>query len=128
MLYGQNDRVILKDAVWLAIIVYSFAFVVVLFMLAPAVLHVYLIPGAGAASGAAFEQLFAWSVKAALLAHTEIARLMQVYFKTVQGKKLTLKWEAKLENSSANFRALKNCTRLFCPRQSLTYLSVPISG
>src|SRR5690606_39639904 len=67
VLYGQNYKVMLKNAAWLAIIVYFMSFLVFLVMLAPAALIVYVMPGAWAAGGFVFALLFAWSVKAALL-------------------------------------------------------------
>lgn len=108
VLYGQNYKTMLKNAAWLAIIVYSLSFLVFLLMLAPAALVVYLIPGAWAAGGVVFALLFAWSVKAALLEPFAIACLMQVYFKTIEGQQPNPEWEAKLENLSAKFRTLKD--------------------
>src|SRR5690606_1432777 len=51
VLYGQNYKVMLKNAAWLAAIVYLIGFLVFLIMLAPAALVVYLMPGAWAAGG-----------------------------------------------------------------------------
>ncbi len=108
VLYGQNYKVMLKNAAWLAIMVYGLSFVVFLVMLAPAALVVYLIPGAWAAGGVVFALLFAWSVKAALLEPLAITCMMQVYFTTIEGQKPNPEWEAKLEQMSAKFRKLKD--------------------
>src|SRR5690554_490632 len=107
ILYGQNYKVMLKNAAWLAVIVYSLSFVVFLVMLAPAALVVYLMPGAWAAGGIVFALLFAWSVKAALLEPFAVTCLMQVYFKTIEGQHPDPEWEARLEQMSAKFRKLK---------------------
>jgi hypothetical protein len=107
VLYGQNYKVMLKNAAWLAVIVYGLAFVVFLVMLAPAALVVYLMPGAWAAGGVVFALLFAWSVKAALLEPFAITCMMQVYFKTIEGQQPSPEWEAKLEQMSSKFRKLK---------------------
>jgi hypothetical protein len=107
VLYGQNYKVMLKNAAWLAIIVYLLSFLVFLVMLAPAALVVYLMPGAWAAGGFVFALLFAWSVKAALLEPFAITCLMQVYFKTIEGQQPDPEWEARLEQMSARFRKLK---------------------
>src|SRR5690606_16936368 len=85
VLYGQNYKLMVKNAAWLAVIVYLLSFLVFLVMLAPAALVVYLMPGAWAAGGFVFALLFAWSVKAALLEPFAIACLMQVYFRTIEG-------------------------------------------
>lgn len=107
ILYGQNYKVMLKNAAWLAIIVYLLSFLVFLVMLAPAALVVYLMPGAWAAGGFIFALLFAWSIKAALLEPFAITCLMQVYFKTIEGQQPDPEWEARLEQLSAKFRNLK---------------------
>jgi hypothetical protein len=107
VLYGQNYKVMLKSAAWLAIIVYLLSFLVFLVMLGPAALVVYVMPGAWAAGGFVFALLFAWSVKAALLEPFAIACLMQVYFKTIEGQSPDPEWEARLEQMSGKFRKLK---------------------
>src|SRR5690606_13350564 len=66
ILYGQNYKVMLKNAAWLTVIVYAVSFLVFLLMLAPAGLLVYLMPGAWSAGGFVFALLFAWSFKVAL--------------------------------------------------------------
>ncbi|PVA12001.1 hypothetical protein DC366_03530 [Pelagivirga sediminicola] len=107
VLYGQNYKPMLKNAFWLAIIVYGLSFVVFIVMLAPAALVVYLMPGAWAAGGVVFALLFAWSVKAALLEPLAITCMMQVYFKVIEGQEPNPEWDAKLEQMSAKFRKLK---------------------
>ena len=107
VLYAQNYKPMLKNAAWLAIIVYGLSFLVFIVMLAPAALLVYLMPGAWAAGGVVFALLFAWSVKAALLEPFAIACMMQVYFKTIEGQQPNPEWEAKLEQMSGKFRKLK---------------------
>jgi hypothetical protein len=107
VLYGQNYKVMLKNAAWLAIFVYGLGFVVFLVMLAPAALVVYLMPGAWSAGGIVFALLFAWAVKAALLEPFAIACLMQVYFRNIEGQQPDPEWDARLEQMSDKFRELK---------------------
>jgi len=107
VLYGQNYKPMLRNAAWLALIVYGLSFAVFIFMLAPAALVVYLMPGAWAAGGVIFALLFAWSVKAALLEPFAIACMMQVYFKTIEGQRPDPESEAKLEQMSGKFRKLQ---------------------
>lgn len=107
VLYGQNWRPMLRNAAWLAVIVYALSFAVFLLMLAPAALLVWMMPGAWAAGGVVFALLFAWSVKAALLEPFAIACMMQVFFRTTAGQRPNPEWEAKLEQMSGPFRKLK---------------------
>ena len=112
----------LKNAAWLAVIVYALSFLVFLVMLAPAALVVYLLPGAWSAGGFVFALLFAWSVKAALLEPFAIACLMQVYFKTIENQQPDPQWEARLEQLSGKFRQLKD-RALGVPNTPATELS-----
>lgn len=107
VLYGQNYKVMLKNAAWLALFVYGLSLLVFFVMLAPAALVVYLIPGAWSAGGFVFALLFAWSVKVALLEPFAIACMMQVYFRTVEGQTPDPAWDARLEQLSAKFREIK---------------------
>ncbi|WP_417249460.1 hypothetical protein [Celeribacter sp.] len=115
VLYAQNYKPMLKNAAWLAVIVYGLSFVIFLVMLAPAALVVYLIPGAWAAGGVVFALLFAWSVKAALLEPFAVACMMDVYFRTIEGQVADPAWEAKLENLSGKFARLKEKAQSYTP-------------
>lgn len=105
--YGQNCKVMLKNAAWLALIVYGLSFLVFLPMLAPVALVVCLTPGAWVVSGVVFALLFAWAVKAALIEPFAIASMMQVFFHTVESQQPNPTWVAQLEQTSGKFRKLK---------------------
>lgn len=115
VLYAQNYKLMLKNAAWLALIVYGLSFVVFLVMLAPAALAVYLIPGAWSAGGIVFALLFAWSVKAALLEPFAVTCMMDVYFRTIEGQVPDPAWEAKLEQLSKKFSRLKEKALAYQP-------------
>jgi hypothetical protein len=107
VLYGQNYRVLLKNAAWLTVITYGLAFIVFLVMLAPAALIVYLIPGVWSAGGFVFALIFAWAVKAALIEPFAIACLMQAYFKTIAGQTPDPEWDQRIGAVSRKFNELK---------------------
>lgn len=115
VLYAQNYKPMLKNAAWLALIVYGLSFAVFLVMLAPAALAVYLIPGAWSAGGIVFALIFAWAVKAALLEPFAITCMMEVYFRTIAGQAPDPAWEAKLDSLSAKFTKLKEKARTYQP-------------
>lgn len=119
ILYAQNYKPMLKNAAWLALIVYGLSFVVFLIMLAPAALAVYLIPGAWSAGGVVFALLFAWAVKAALLEPFAITCMMDVYFRTIEGQVPDPAWEAKLENLSRKFKTLKEKAATYQPPRAV---------
>lgn len=125
ILYAQNYKPMLKNAAWLALIVYGLSFVVFLVMLAPAALAVYLIPGAWSAGGVVFALLFAWAVKAALLEPFAITCMMDVYFRTIEGQVPDPAWEAKLDNLSGKFKTLKEKAATYQPPRAADPDSVP---
>lgn len=104
VLYAQNARPMLVNAVWLTIISWALALVVFLIMLAPAAAVVWLIPGGWSAGGFVFAVLFAWAVKTALIEPFALACLLQVFFKVTEGQTPNPEWQAKLASASAKFR------------------------
>jgi hypothetical protein len=86
ILYAQNYKIMLKNAAWLALVVYLLGLVVFIVMLTPAAAIAFLFPGGWAAIGVLFALLFTWSLKAALLEPFAIACLMQVYFRAIEGQ------------------------------------------
>jgi hypothetical protein len=107
VLYGQNYKVMLKNAAWLTIISYVLAFLVFLVMLAPAGAIVYFIPGGWSAGGFIFAIVFAWAVKAALIEPFTIASMMQVYFRTIAGQEPDPAWDARISQVSRKFVEMK---------------------
>ena len=108
VLYGQNYKVMLKNAAWLTIFTYVLSFVVFLLMLAPAAAAVWFLPGGWSAGGFVFALIFAWAVKAALIEPFAIACLMEVYFKTIEGQVPDAAWDQRLGQASRKFNELKD--------------------
>ncbi|WP_436639674.1 hypothetical protein [Microbaculum sp. FT89] len=120
VLYGQNYKVMLKNAAWLTLFVYGLSALVFVLMLAPAAGVVYLMPGNWSAGGFVFALIFAWSVKAAIFEPFAIACLMQVYFRTTEGQTPDPEWDARLEQMSKKFRQLKE--------KALGYSPIPVKA
>jgi hypothetical protein len=108
VLYGQNYKLMLKNAAWLTIIVYGLSFLIFLLMLAPAAALVWLIPGAWSAGGLVFALIFAWAVKAALIEPFAMACMMGVYFSAIEGQQPRPEWDAKLASVSKQFNKIKD--------------------
>lgn len=106
ILYGQNYKVMLKNAAWLTVIIYGLTFVLFLLLLAPAGAIAYLFPGSLSAFGIVIALLLAWSLKSALLEPLAITCMMQVYFPTVEGQEPNPEWEQKLNELSKKFREM----------------------
>lgn len=107
VLYAQNGKTMLKNAVWLALFMWLLTFVVFLVMLAPAGAILYAMPGQLAGWAFVLAIVFAWAVKAALIEPFGIAALMSVYFKVIEGQTPNREWDERLSNASKQFRELK---------------------
>lgn len=108
VLYAQNGVTMVKNAIWLAVIMWVLAIAVFLLMLAPAATVLYYMPGALAGWSFVLAILLAWAVKAALLEPFAIAALMQVYFKVIEGQAPNPDWDRRLAEASRPFRELKD--------------------
>ena len=108
VLYAQNGKVMVKNAIWLSLIMWVLAFLVFLVMLAPAAAFVYWMPGQLAGWSFVLAIIFAWAVKSALIEPFCIAALMQVYFKVIAGQVPNADWDRRLSEASKYFRELKD--------------------
>jgi hypothetical protein len=106
ILYAQNYRHFLKNAVWLSLFMWGTTFAIFLLLLAPAGAVAYLIHGNAGIWTFAFAVIFAVALKKALLEPLAIASLMQVYFKTIEGQTPNPEWETRLSSASRQFREL----------------------
>jgi len=108
VLYTQNGKTMIRNAIWLSIFLYILAFAVFLLALAPAAALLYVLPGEWAGYAFVLAIVFAWSFKAAVLEPFAIAALMSVYFKMIEGQVPNPEWDAKLSDVSAKFREIKD--------------------
>ncbi|MCI5076720.1 hypothetical protein [Oricola sp.] len=111
VLYAQNGTHMVKNAVWLTLIMWALSLVVFLVALAPASLFVYLVPGPASGYGFVFAFMLAWSVKAAIMEPFAIAALMQVFFARIEGQSPDPEWDRKLAGASGKFRELTEKAR-----------------
>ncbi|UDL91723.1 hypothetical protein LGH82_11065 [Mesorhizobium sp. PAMC28654] len=111
VLYAQNGKAMVKNAVWLSVIMWGVSFVIFLLMLAPAGAILFLMPGQLAGWAFVLAIVFAWAFKAAFIEPFAIACLMQVYFKAIEGQAPNPDWDRKLAEVSSKFRDLKDKAR-----------------
>jgi hypothetical protein len=107
VLYAQNGTRMIKNAIWLSVMLYVLAFAIFLVMLAPMATLFYILPGHIAGWSFVAAIVFAWAFKAAVLEPFAIAALMSVYFDTIEGQVPNPQWDAKLSEASGKFRELK---------------------
>jgi hypothetical protein len=108
VLYAQNAKTMIKNAIWLSVIMWAVSIAVFVVMIAPAGALLYFMPGQMGGWAFVLAIVFAWALKAALLEPFAIAALMQVYFRTIEGQVPNPDWDRRLADASAKFRALKD--------------------
>lgn len=107
ILYAQNYKSFLKNAVFLALIVWGLTLAVFLLILAPVAGLVALFPGTAGVLTFVIALVFAWGVKQAIIEPFAMTALMQVFFKVTEGQEPDPEWERKLESVSKKFGELK---------------------
>lgn len=108
ILYAQNYGKMVKNAIWLWVLMWILTFVIFAFLLLPSLAIIRAFPGDIGGWAFVLSFLIAWSVKAALLEPIAIYSLMQVYFKTIEGQEPDAVWEERLDKASVKFRELKD--------------------
>jgi hypothetical protein len=108
VLYAQNSRIMVKNAIWLSFIVWIMTAAIFVATLTPAAAMVYWIPGPSAGYAVFFAIALAWALKMALLEPFAIAALMTVYFRAIEGQTIDPDWEQRLSQTSLAFRNLKD--------------------
>jgi len=108
VLYAQNYKSFLKNAFWLAFVIWGLTFLVFLLILAPVIGLVALFPGAAGPLALIIAVVFAWGVKQAVIEPVGMTALMQVFFTVTEGQQPNPEWEAKLDNVSKKFSEIKD--------------------
>jgi hypothetical protein len=108
VLYAQNGTTMVKNAVWLSLIMWGVSFVIFLLMLAPASAIMWFMPGQLGGWAFVLAIVFAWAFKSAFIEPFAIACLMQVYFKVIEGQVPDPEWDNRLAEVSSKFRDLRD--------------------
>jgi len=106
VLYAQNYKHLLKNAVWLSLFTWMLSIVLFVVLLAPAALLVTMTPAESALWPTAIALLLAWSCKQAILEPLAMHALLQVYFKVIEGQTPDQSMQEKLDKLSTGFRQL----------------------
>lgn len=106
VLYGQNYKSILKNAIFLTIIIWALTLFVFILILAPVAAFVSIFPAFGSFWSFLFAAIFAYGIKAAVIEPIAMTALMQVFFKVTQGQEPNPEWQEKIAKISDKFRAL----------------------
>lgn len=115
VLYAQNYGRMVKNALFLAVIVWVVTFVLFLVVLGPAAALVTAFPGLAGFWTVVVALVFALALKAALVDPFAMASLLQAYFKVTEGQEPNPEWVAKLEGASDKFREMGQKARDWVP-------------
>lgn len=106
VLYAQNIKIMIRNAVWLTLMMWALTFIIFLLLLGPVLGFMALFPGNAGFVAFVVAFIFAWAFKAALVEPLAIFALMQVYFKTIEGQQPDAEWRTRLENTSQKFQEM----------------------
>jgi hypothetical protein len=108
VLYAQNYKLMIKNAVWLWLLMALLTFVIFLFMLGPSFAVMAMVPGDLGFWSFVIAFVLAWSVRMSLIEPLAIYAYMQIYFKAIQGQTPDPAWDSRLAEVSEQFRELKS--------------------
>ena len=108
ILYAQNYKAFLKNAFFLALVIWGLTFLVFFLILGPMIVIVNFIPAVAGPLALITALVFAWGVKQAVIEPIGMTALMQVFFKVTEGQQPNPEWENKLESVSKKFGELKS--------------------
>jgi len=103
ILYAQNYKAFLKNAFFLAFIIWGLTLLVFLLILGPLIGLVTILPAVAGPLTLIFALVFAWGVKQSVIEPIGMTALMQVFFKVTEGQEPNPEWENKLEGVSKKF-------------------------
>ncbi len=106
VLYAQNGPLMLKNAIWLAVLTWIFAGLLFVLLIGPAIAFAALLPGGSSFAGLGLALLTVWSMKAAIIEPIALVCLMQVFFPAIEGQTPDPVWEARLSEASLAFRRM----------------------
>lgn len=116
ILYAQNYSAILRNAVFLLLLMWGLTFLVFVVFLAPAGVIAAMLPGSVGVVGLLVALACAWAVKAALLEPFAVAAMMQVFFAVTANQRPDPTWDARLSQASGQFKQLKANAAAGSPR------------
>lgn len=115
VLYAQNYKNLLKNALWLTIMVWGATLLIFLLVFLPVAALTTLVPSIAGFWTFAIAALTAWSIKAALVDPFAMTALMQAYFKAIEGQVPREEWAGKLDSVSGKFAKLRDKAKGYAP-------------
>lgn len=108
VLYGQNYKTFLKNALFLTAITWLMSLIVLILVFGPIAAVMHYGNYTGGFMPFVLALVVAWGIKSALIDPLAMTALMQVYFKVIEGQEPNPEWDAKLSKVSKKFVELKD--------------------
>jgi len=108
VLYAQNYKKFLKNAVFVTIISWVLTVLVLVLTFGPIALAIQSTGYQGGAMPFIIAVVVSVSIKASLIDPFAMTALIQVFFKVTEGQEPNPEWEAKLDKGSKKFREMKD--------------------
>ena len=106
VLYAQNYKSMLKNAVWLSLFMWLLTVVLFIVLLPVVVSIAAVFPAETSVWPVLIALVLAWSCKQAIIEPIAIYALMQVFFKKIEGQEPDPEWVERLDKTSSKFRDL----------------------
>ncbi len=116
VLYAQNYKNLLKNALWLTLIVWASTLLIFLLVFLPVAALAAFAPSLAGFWTFAIAAIMAWGIKAALVDPLAMTALMQAYFIAIEGQQPRAEWAGKLESVSGKFSELGHKAKDFVAR------------
>lgn len=108
VLYAQNYKGMLKNAVWLWLLMWLLTLAIFAVMIGPAFALMALVPGNLGFWAFVLAFILAWSIKMALIEPLALFAYLQIYFQGIEGQTPDPVWDQRLTDASKKFRELKD--------------------
>ena len=123
VLYAQNYKAFLKNAVFVTITTWILTALVMLLTFGPIAALLQFTGQAGGAWPIMIAIVASISIKAALIDPFAMTALMQVFFKVTKGQEPNPEWEDKLDQGSKKFREMKEKATSWVSQKAPTKVS-----
>jgi hypothetical protein len=107
ILYAQNYKSFLKNAFFMALIIWGLTLAVFILVLILFLGLTAIFPGLKGVITVIIALVFAWGIKQALIEPIGMTALMQVFFNVTEGQEPNPEWESKLNSVSGKFAEFK---------------------
>lgn len=111
VLYAQNYKQFLKNAVRLTLLVWLLTFLIFLVVLAPVAGIIAITPMEGGIITLLVAVLLAWGLKNAIIEPFAVTAMLQVWVGVTEGQVPNPEWEAKLDKASKKFGEMSDKAR-----------------